>query len=253
MNLLWSEMCTSAQEQKQNILWRCWQAGESVWLSTVKQGLSQEELLLQKEHKKDIRVCSCTQGQRTYFWRLVLWSEETKIELFGHIDNHFIWTIKGEACKPEITISNDKYEHHVIGLFCCRRDWYTLQNRCWNTEATSQDISQEIKAWLQTGFLNKQWTSRIPTWWWSDFRITNNVLEWPSQRSDLNPMGRAEKACVNKVAYKLGSGTTILSGGSEPKFLPTIVRSLLKHIQNVWPKSHSFKAMLPNTTEMYST
>lgn len=81
---------------------------------------------------------------------------------FGHIDDHYIWTIKGEACKPEITISNDKYEHHVIGLFSCR---YTLQNRRWNTEATSQDISQEIKAWLQTGFLKKQWTSRLPTWW----------------------------------------------------------------------------------------
>ena len=45
--------------------------------------------------------------------------------------------------------------YYVVGVLCCRRDWCTSQNR-WNhekgkvygyIEATSQDISQEVKAW----------------------------------------------------------------------------------------------------------
>ena len=35
------------------------------------------------------------------FWRNVLWSDETKIELFGHDEHRYVWRIKGEACKRE--------------------------------------------------------------------------------------------------------------------------------------------------------
>ena len=56
------------------------------------------------------------------------------------------------------------WQHHVVGVFCCRRDWCTSQNRwhhevgklCGYIEATSQDISQEVKAWLQMGLPNGQ-------------------------------------------------------------------------------------------------
>jgi hypothetical protein len=54
------------------------------------------------------------------------------------------------------------WQHHVVGVLCCRMDWCTLQNRwhheelCGYIEATSQDISQEVKAWSQMGFPNGQ-------------------------------------------------------------------------------------------------
>ncbi|CDQ80246.1 unnamed protein product [Oncorhynchus mykiss] len=56
------------------------------------------------------------------------------------------------------------WQHHVVGVLCCRRDWCTSQNR-WHheggklrgyIEATSQDISQEVKAWSQMGLPNGQ-------------------------------------------------------------------------------------------------
>ena len=54
------------------------------------------------------------------------------------------------------------WQHHVVGVLCCRRDWCTSQNRwqheagklCGHIEATSQDISQEVKAWLQMNLPN---------------------------------------------------------------------------------------------------
>ena len=52
------------------------------------------------------------------------------------------------------------WQHHIVGVLSCRRDWCTSQNR-WHHEAekifigaTSQDISQEIKAWSQMGLPN---------------------------------------------------------------------------------------------------
>jgi hypothetical protein len=56
------------------------------------------------------------------------------------------------------------WQHHVVGVLCWRRDWCTSPNRwrheegklCGYIEATSQDISQEVKAWSQMGLLNRQ-------------------------------------------------------------------------------------------------
>ena len=56
------------------------------------------------------------------------------------------------------------WQHHVVGVLFCRRDWCTSQNRwqqeegklCGYIEATSQDISQEVKAWSQMGLPNGQ-------------------------------------------------------------------------------------------------
>ena len=38
------------------------------------------------------------------FGKNVLWSDETKIELFGHNDHRYVWRKKREAYKPKNTI-----------------------------------------------------------------------------------------------------------------------------------------------------
>ena len=53
------------------------------------------------------------------FWRNVLCSDETKIELFGHIDHRYVWRKKGEACKPKNTIPTVKHGGGSIMLWRC--------------------------------------------------------------------------------------------------------------------------------------
>ena len=58
-------------------------------------------------------------------------------------------------------------------------------------------------------------TSKIVAKWLKDNKV--KVLELPSQNPDFNPIkkcvGRTEKACASKKAYKPDSVTPALSGG----------------------------------------
>ena len=53
------------------------------------------------------------------FWRNVLWSDETEIELFGHNDHHYVLMKKWEACKPKNTILTVKHGGGSIMLWGC--------------------------------------------------------------------------------------------------------------------------------------
>jgi hypothetical protein len=95
------------------------ETGTKVSLSTVKQVLYRHNLkgrstrkkpLLQNHHKKArLRFATAHEDKDLTFWRNVLWSDETKIELFGHNDHRYVWRKKGEPCKPKNTIPTVKH------------------------------------------------------------------------------------------------------------------------------------------------
>uniref|UniRef100_A0A3B4BKB0 ABC transporter domain-containing protein n=1 Tax=Periophthalmus magnuspinnatus TaxID=409849 RepID=A0A3B4BKB0_9GOBI len=74
----------------------------------------------------------------------------------AHVGKHiFEECIKKELHGKSVILITHQLQHHVVGLFCCRKDWCTSLNRwhhqertCGNTETTSQDINQEVKAWV---------------------------------------------------------------------------------------------------------
>jgi hypothetical protein len=101
------------------------ETGTKVSISTVQRVLYRHNLkgrsvrkkpLLQNRHKK-ARLQFAT--AQTTFWRNVLWSDETKIELFGHNDHHYVWRKKVEACKPKNTIPTVKHGGGSIMLWGC--------------------------------------------------------------------------------------------------------------------------------------
>ena len=123
------------------------ETGTKVSISTVKRVLYRHNLkgrsarkkpLLQNRHKKArLRFATAHGDKDRTFWRNVLWSDETKIELFGHNDHCYVWREKGEAFKPKNTImlwgcfaaggSGAPLEHlgrTVQGKSVCNLKWY---------------------------------------------------------------------------------------------------------------------------------
>ena len=101
------------------------ETGTKLSISTVKRVLCRHDLKGRSGRKKpplqprDItaRLWFARGDKDHTFWRNVPWSDESKIELFGHNDHRYVWRKKGESCKPKDTIPNVK---HGVAASCCR-------------------------------------------------------------------------------------------------------------------------------------
>ena len=93
--------------------------GTKLSISTVKWVLywhilkgrsARKKPLLQNRHKKArLRFATPQWDKDCTFWRNVLWSDGTKIELLGHNDHRYVLTKKGDACKLKNTIPAMKH------------------------------------------------------------------------------------------------------------------------------------------------
>ncbi len=95
--------------------------------STIKRALHRQGLkgccarkkpLLQDWHKKArVRFADEHQDKDIAFWRRVFWTDETRIKLFGHNDQRYVWRKKGEAFHPNSIIPTVKHGGDSIMLW----------------------------------------------------------------------------------------------------------------------------------------
>jgi hypothetical protein len=92
------------------------------------------------------------------------------------------------------------WQHHVVGVLCCRWDWCTSQNR-WHHEENENYVDilkQHFKTSVRKLKLGHKWVFQID----NDSKHTSkvvakccgkmdnkvSVLEWPSQSPDFKPI-----------------------------------------------------------------
>ncbi|KAG2467625.1 TCB1 transposase, partial [Polypterus senegalus] len=130
----------------------------------------------------------------------ILWSDETKIELFGVNARRHVWRKPGTAHHQANTIPTVKHGGGSImlwGNFSAARTGRLVRIKGKMTVAMYRDILDEnllqsaLDLRLRRRFIFQQdndpkHTAKISKEWLQDNSV--NVLEWPSQRPDLNPI-----------------------------------------------------------------
>uniref|UniRef100_A0AAZ3QB32 Transposase n=1 Tax=Oncorhynchus tshawytscha TaxID=74940 RepID=A0AAZ3QB32_ONCTS len=185
------------------------ETGTKVSRATVKRVLDRHNLkgrsarkkpLLKNRHKKAILRFGTAHGDKDHtFWRNVLCSDETKIELFGHIDHLYFWRKKGEACKPKNTIPTMKHRGGSIMLWRCFNAGTGALHKIdgiMRKENYVDILKQHLKTSVRKLKLGHKWvfqmdndpkhTSKDVAKWLKDNKV--KVFEWPSQSPDLNPI-----------------------------------------------------------------
>uniref|UniRef100_A0AAZ3NZL5 Transposase n=1 Tax=Oncorhynchus tshawytscha TaxID=74940 RepID=A0AAZ3NZL5_ONCTS len=185
------------------------ETGTKVSISTVKQVLYRHNLKGHSARKKPL-LLNCLKKARLLFatahgdqdctfWRNVLWSDETKIELFGHNDHRYVWRKMGEACRPKNTIPTVKNRGGSIMLWGCFAAGGTGALHKIDDIMREENYVDILKQHFKTSVgklkLGCKWvfqmdndlkhTSKVAKWL-KDNKV--RVLEWPSEIPDLNPI-----------------------------------------------------------------
>lgn len=132
------------------------------------------------------------------YWDTVVWSDETKIELFGRNSASSVWRKRGESHSPKNTIPTVKFGGGSIMIWACFCSKGTGElkiiegkmNALMYRDVLSEKLMQSVHSFhFENGFVFQQdndpkHTSKLMKKWFEDNDI--DVIKWPSQSPDLN-------------------------------------------------------------------
>lgn len=184
--------------------------GLSVHVTTISQVLHKAGLYGRVARKKPFLKKSHTQARLCYakthlddsaaMWKKILWSDETKIELFGLNSKRYVWRKPNTAHHPKHTIPTVKHGGGNIMLWGCFSSAGTGQlvriegkmDAAKYTQILEENLrpsARQLKMGRSFTFQHDndpKHTAKRTMQWLKDRKV--NVLEWPSQSPDLNPI-----------------------------------------------------------------
>lgn len=133
-------------------------------------------------------------------WRNILWSDETKINLFGpDTTNQYVRRPAGKEFDPKYTVKTVKHGGGNIMVWGCFT-YYGVGPIHWIQETLTKEKYIEILntfmypfaednlplLWLFQQDNDPKHTAKVTKKWFSEKKV--QLLEWPAQSPDLNPI-----------------------------------------------------------------
>ena len=134
------------------------------------------------------------------YWEKVLWTDETKIELFGHNSRNHVWRKDGEVYSPKNTIPTVKFGGGSIMIWGCFSAQgvgnMSVIDGTMNAESYKKILQENLLPLVEKLRLPHDWifqqdndpkhTARTTKKWFAENNV--HVMQWPSQSPDLNPI-----------------------------------------------------------------
>uniref|UniRef100_A0A3B4TRY4 Transposase Tc1-like domain-containing protein n=1 Tax=Seriola dumerili TaxID=41447 RepID=A0A3B4TRY4_SERDU len=134
------------------------------------------------------------------FWESILWTDESKVELFGHNQNRHVWRKANTANEEKNLLPTVKHGGGNVKIWGCFSASGTgrlhIIQGTMNSQAYQQILDQNLLPSVKQLKLGRKWimqqdndpkhSSKTTKEWLQRKRI--RTLDWPSQSPDLNPI-----------------------------------------------------------------